>query len=840
MKVYRKILFLILFISMILTGTAWADAPTTTASAQAADTLNAQRKAIEADWKKHRSQRIVVLDIDGLKASDSGNEKGSLERRLETLQNKKLSNREWKTYWAGEAQYAGELAEIYNQLVNADDSGLSALTTRLDQESQAQKAEDSRLSGQMSKAMRARSVAEAEVKAHLEGLKKSLGEMEPKLTLSTQILEQMTAELARLKTAANPIDEANLNPLRIRLEQQDARHSVLVRKSESAHAQSAVLQEVMAGDIKDLSALSKPQRVSADALIQARLDVSKIGTQLTATTTALAVAERAAHQARQLRSRIHERLPALRKGSALAHDKVKNQDVYYQAIEADINAVNDRLRGVRNMEENTEDLDPNYVCNAPLKSDQTPYGHLRECIRVIKAQLQRLDVDIEQTEQKQALTQALLNSMGQLLEAQLTDEALLKNELRISQDERSRLESLPKGSKDADWLLIWSDYAQRAESKKAKLEQAVIVSKGSQRTLAARIGVLESSMTRLNTLKDSATALLTEKDTVLKGLTAVFRSALRIAQTGWPALIYLLVAFLGLRGIRRYKARQERRALEAREGSRNDELKELEAQLSDARSQDDDDLIAELTEEITQLENRVKDESQRIETIARVAAQAATGAIYIATSLLVLDALTVDIKPILGGAAIFGLAISFGSQSLVKDVVAGFFVLIENQYAVGDVVSINGQSGTVEAITLRRTVLRDGKGGVHTITNGTVSQVTNLTQGWARVMVHYGVAYDTDITKVERVINDVGEAMYDDPKWAGKLSERPQFVGVTAFGENEITVRAWFKTRTFHNWSAEREFNLRIKTAFETAGIEIPFPQRDIRIVRELEKTLTE
>ena len=102
-------------------------------------------------------------------------------------------------------------------------------------------------------------------------------------------------------------------------------------------------------------------------------------------------------------------------------------------------------------------------------------------------------------------------------------------------------------------------------------------------------------------------------------------------------------------------------------------------------------------------------------------------------------------------------------------------------------------------------------------------------------MVHYGVAYDTDISKVEAVINQTGEEMYDDPKWAGKLSERPKFVGVTAFGENEITVRAWFKTRTFHNWSAEREFNLRIKTAFEAAGIEIPFPQRDIRILRELD-----
>ena len=207
--------------------------------------------------------------------------------------------------------------------------------------------------------------------------------------------------------------------------------------------------------------------------------------------------------------------------------------------------------------------------------------------------------------------------------------------------------------------------------------------------------------------------------------------------------------------------------------------------------------------------------------------------VYVATFLLVLDALTVDIKPILGGAAIFGLAISFGSQSLVKDVVSGFFILLENQYAVGDVVSINGNSGTVEKVTLRRTVLRDGKGAVHNITNGSVSSVTNSTQGWARVIVHVGVAYGTDLTKVEDVINQVGEDMYDDPKWSGKLTEKPSYVGVTALGASDVQVRAMFKTKTFQNWGAEREFNRRILAAFEVAGIDIPFPTQTLLVTNE-------
>jgi small conductance mechanosensitive channel len=236
-------------------------------------------------------------------------------------------------------------------------------------------------------------------------------------------------------------------------------------------------------------------------------------------------------------------------------------------------------------------------------------------------------------------------------------------------------------------------------------------------------------------------------------------------------------------------------------------------------------------EEIGVVESQLKDQGQRVATIARVAAQAITLVIYIATSLLVLDALTVDIGPILGGAAIFGLAISFGSQSLVKDVVSGFFILLENQYAVGDVVNINGQSGGVEKVTLRRTVLRNAKGEVHNLTNGSITSVTNMTQGWARVVMHLGVAYGTDIEYVESVVNEVGEAMYAEEEWRSKLTEKPSFVGVTAFGESEVTIRVWCKTKTFQNWSVERELNIRLKTAFEKADIEIPFPKRDINLI---------
>ena len=201
-----------------------------------------------------------------------------------------------------------------------------------------------------------------------------------------------------------------------------------------------------------------------------------------------------------------------------------------------------------------------------------------------------------------------------------------------------------------------------------------------------------------------------------------------------------------------------------------------------------------------------------------MAAQAVTLVIWVATILLVLDALTVDIAPILGGAAIFGLAISFGSQSLVKDVVSGFFILLENQYAVGDVVTINGQTGGVEKITLRRTVLRSGRGEVHNFTNGSISSVTNMTQGWARVIMELGVGYGSDIEHVKSVINEVGEAMYADEEWWSKLTEKPSFVGVTRFGESDIGVRVWVKTKTFQNWAVERELNLRSRRHLKPPG----------------------
>ncbi|PIE19045.1 MAG: hypothetical protein CSA66_03145 [Proteobacteria bacterium] len=132
---------------------------------------------------------------------------------------------------------------------------------------------------------------------------------------------------------------------------------------------------------------------------------------------------------------------------------------------------------------------------------------------------------------------------------------------------------------------------------------------------------------------------------------------------------------------------------------------------------------------------------------------------------------------------------------------------------------------------MRRTVLRDVAGKVHNIPNGAISSVVNQTQGWSRVVLHVGVAYGTDLGKVEQVINRLGDAFYAEAEWADKLEEPPRYIGLTKFGASELMVRVMFKTVIFEQWAAERAFNRRIKDAFEAEGIEIPFAQHDVHII---------
>jgi len=182
------------------------------------------------------------------------------------------------------------------------------------------------------------------------------------------------------------------------------------------------------------------------------------------------------------------------------------------------------------------------------------------------------------------------------------------------------------------------------------------------------------------------------------------------------------------------------------------------------------------------------------------------------------------IGPIMTGAGILGLAVGFGAQSLVKDIITGFFLLLENQLRVGDVVEIGGKTGTVEAINLRTTVLRDVEGSVHVIPNGSVNAVTNKTRGWARMVLDVGVAYREDVDEVIATLQEVGQSLWDDPDWRPKLLEPAEVPGIQALADSSVNVRIMIKTRPQMQWPVAREMRKRIKHTFDERGIEIPFP----------------
>jgi small conductance mechanosensitive channel len=224
---------------------------------------------------------------------------------------------------------------------------------------------------------------------------------------------------------------------------------------------------------------------------------------------------------------------------------------------------------------------------------------------------------------------------------------------------------------------------------------------------------------------------------------------------------------------------------------------------------------------------------KRAETLVNIMNSAIKVFIYIVASFMILREVGADIGPLLAGVGIAGLAIGFGAQTLVKDFLTGFFILMENQYRVGDVVRIGDHAGLVEKVNLRTTVLRDLEGVVHTIPNGEVQSVNNLTHGWSRVVLNIGVAYKEDVDRVIGLLRQVGKTMRAEQPYDQLMLGDPQVLGVDGFGESEVTIKMIAKTSPLKQWEVARELRRRIKYAFDEEGIEIPFPQRTLYIRKE-------
>jgi moderate conductance mechanosensitive channel len=214
---------------------------------------------------------------------------------------------------------------------------------------------------------------------------------------------------------------------------------------------------------------------------------------------------------------------------------------------------------------------------------------------------------------------------------------------------------------------------------------------------------------------------------------------------------------------------------------------------------------------------------QRIDALSSVLRSVVTFVIWLVALLMCLGEVGIDLAPLLAGAGVLGVAIGFGSQSLVRDFLSGMFILIEDQFGVGDIVDLGAASGTVEAVSLRTTRLRAVDGTVWHMPNGEITRVGNMSQHWSRALLDVEVAYDTDLVHARSVIKRVADELWREDT---SILDEPEMWGVEQLGASGIALRLVVKTTPSAQWKVSRELRERIKLAFDEEGIEIPFPQQ--------------
>jgi small conductance mechanosensitive channel len=219
---------------------------------------------------------------------------------------------------------------------------------------------------------------------------------------------------------------------------------------------------------------------------------------------------------------------------------------------------------------------------------------------------------------------------------------------------------------------------------------------------------------------------------------------------------------------------------------------------------------------------------QRVDTLASVMRNVVTVAIWSVAGLIVLGEVGIDLAPLLAGAGVAGIVIGFGAQQVVRDFLAGLFMLMEDQYGVGDVIDMGEASGTVEWVSLRVTRIRDVEGVVWWVPNGQVTRVGNKSQQWSRALLDIAIAPDTDIPTATEVIQETADAMWRDPVWRDRMLDQPDVWGVEDIGVGGILLRLVVKTVPLEQWNVARELRARIKAAFDVAGVSLPVQQQRI------------
>ncbi len=220
--------------------------------------------------------------------------------------------------------------------------------------------------------------------------------------------------------------------------------------------------------------------------------------------------------------------------------------------------------------------------------------------------------------------------------------------------------------------------------------------------------------------------------------------------------------------------------------------------------------------------------TNRADTLALSFTSAATVIILVGAVLLVLQEAGVDIKTVLGGAAILGVAVAFGAQNMMRDYFSGFMILLEDQFELGDLITISGITGTVEKVNMRTTMLRDIEGRVHFIPNGEIKSITNRTYVWGRAVVDIPVAYEEDVDRVMKVLLEIAQELREDPDWGDSVTDEPVMLGVDRFTEYGVVIKFMVQTQPNRIFPTRRELLRRVKNRFDELGIRISVPYRQL------------
>lgn len=218
-----------------------------------------------------------------------------------------------------------------------------------------------------------------------------------------------------------------------------------------------------------------------------------------------------------------------------------------------------------------------------------------------------------------------------------------------------------------------------------------------------------------------------------------------------------------------------------------------------------------------------REKAQRFETLSGVVTFVVAVAVWFIVILTIMGVWGIPMAPFLAVGTTIGIAVGFGAQDVVRDIIAGFLILLEDQYSVGDVVNIAGVGGSVEKIRLRTTVLRDLDGNVHHVPNGQIRVASNMTSAFARYVADISISYDTDIDSAMEVITETANAMAEESRWKDSFLEEPEMLGVDELGDSAVTIRLLLTVVTEQRWAVKREFLKRVKYALDAAGIEIPY-----------------